>query len=88
MNIPKKLKILGHDIDVAEVSPLYLNGDSGAWDNKRNIILINEDMPQSQKELTLFHEILHAINAEMSEEKIEFIAGAMHQVFSDNELLR
>lgn len=84
MNIPEKIKIGGitYQIKIVDV----IDDDSSVAGrintNKCLIQLTNGD---SQFMLqTFWHEILHAINMEMPEERIEFCAQAIHQVVVDN----
>jgi hypothetical protein len=50
--------------------------------------MIDKNLSRSQKEVTLVHEILHAINSEIEEREIEFMAQALYQVFSENKLFK
>jgi Zn-dependent peptidase ImmA (M78 family) len=86
--IPTKLRVLGQDIAVSFVPSSHLGDDAGVWDRDHNLILINEALPSSQKELTFFHELMHVINGEMDEEKSEFLASIFYTVLKDNEMLR
>lgn len=85
MTIPKVLKIAGHYVTVKLVDKTT-NGNCGEWDPMKNQIEINNTQPTSQQEETLVHEILHALNISMEEEKVEFLAQGIYQVFSDNKL--
>ncbi len=57
------------------------NGDISRIDNE---IRIHKDLPSDQKQIVLWHEILHAINDKLSEETVEFLAMAIVQVITDN----
>jgi len=86
MIIPKKLKIGAHTVFVREVSGMI---DSGNRNSKGEyIILLNRQLYQTEKEVTLFHEIIHVINRELPEQEVEFLAQAIYQVLKDNSLLR
>lgn len=88
MKIPKTLKIGGHLIIVEEVDDLD-NGDSnGRFNSVKNRIQIEKNLPQSQKEATLLHEIMHCINISVKDEEIEFWAQSIYQVLKDNGLLK
>jgi hypothetical protein len=91
MKIPKTLKIGGHivEIDCSEVLP-DLNGQALTGENK---IKICKNIPQSQKESTLIHEIFHFLNTtfdapeSMTHALIDSLAEQLYQVLSDNNLL-
>lgn len=88
MKIPERLKVGGHTIRV-EVVPL---DDCGSFDPKTNTISISNSLCQSQREVTLIHEVLHALNQNMSEGTLhvflEGLSQQLYQVLSDNKLLR
>jgi hypothetical protein len=91
MKIPKKLKIGGHMVTVD--STKNLRGVDGDWDSGKNLIRISADLAKSQKEVTLFHEVFHALNATMSEQQsghnfLESFAQQVYQVLADNKLLK
>jgi hypothetical protein len=89
MTIPKKLKIGGHVITVK----LKKMTDCGAFYNAKNLIEIREDLPQSQKEATLIHEIFHAINSvfgdsESSHVILDSFSEQLYQILVDNKMLK
>ena len=88
MKIPKSLKIGGQIVEVRLVSGDELDGDSGATLFDKNLIKVSKDIPQTQKEETLFHEIIHMINNELHEVEVEFLAHDLYQVLKDNKLLK
>ena len=85
MKIPKRLKIGGHIYKVKEVSDL---DKCGATDRDKNTITLSKEMPHNQKEVTLIHEILHALNNEMEHAFLDGLAEQLYQVLSDNKLLK
>lgn len=88
MKIPKKLKIGGHDVKVRFTETMqgdYPNA-SGGWTEALNLIEIRKSLAGSQKEVTLIHEILHAINYNFTEEQVEFLSQTLYQVLKDNKL--
>lgn len=87
MNVPEVIKIGGHIYTVLLVDGEELNGDCGEMNATRSIIRIRKDMPQSQIEETLLHEVLHAINSGLSEETVGFLSSAIYQVLKDNNLI-
>ena len=88
MIIPKKLKIGGHIYKVILVDGEDINNDAGEQNRARNIIKIRKDIPQTQLEETLLHEIIHACNSGMKEEIIDGLAVSLYQVLKDNYLLK
>lgn len=87
MTIAKKLKILGHDYTI-----LRRTGDDlqsmGNTQHEKNVIKIRADVPKSQQEETLLHEILRAINNEYREVETEHLAQALYCVLKENRLLK
>lgn len=86
MKIPKQLKIGGHvykvllkDLDKS------VCGDS---DRVKNLIRIDSNFPQNQREVTLIHEILHCINNEFNHALLDSLAEQLYQVLKDNNLLK
>lgn len=51
-----------------------------------NTIYIDSSLPRDQQDLTLLHEIIHAINGEISEEVVDGLAVSLHQIIVDNNL--
>jgi len=104
MIIPKKLKIGGHIYSVEWTKPKDTERRKGNWgitllEEKR--ILIDREMPQSQKEETFIHELLHCCfhqaslnydiddKVELTEEQVvSRLANVLHQVLVDNKLLK
>lgn len=88
MKIPAKLKIGGHIVKVRLVEEMqgdYPNA-AGGWTESQNLIEIRKSQKGSQKEATLVHEILHAINYNFTEEQVEFLSQSLYQVLKDNKL--
>jgi hypothetical protein len=91
MKIPKRLKVGGQVIEIE--SSKELPGVNGDFSAAKNLIRICKTLPQSQKEVTLFHELLHALNSEMSTTHVghmllESLSQQLYQVLKDNHLLR
>lgn len=88
MRLPKKLKIGGHDVKLEVVE--QMEGEhpnaAGGWTELANLIQICKSQTGSQKEVTLLHEILHAINYNFTEVEVEFLAQSLYQVLKDNKL--
>ena len=92
MKIPKTLKIGGHTVKVVLVERVDEHDSDGSWDVDTNTIEISNKLPQSQKEATLIHEILHTLNAtwgesHMSHSMLAGTAEQLYQVLADNHLL-
>lgn len=81
--IPKKLKIGAHTYKVL-VKELDVN--FGQVDREKNIISISDKLPQNQQEVTLIHEILHALNNELDHTFLDSLAEQFYQVIKDNKL--
>lgn len=87
MKIPKQLKIGGHLYKIELVDPEDLGTDCGQQNRARNTIRIRNDLPESQLEETLIHEVLHAINGDFKEEFVDFMAMAIYAILKDNKLI-
>ena len=90
MKIPKKLKIGGHiiKVDCSE----ELRGANGMSSYMTNTIKLCKSLPQSQKESTLIHEIMHFINSDLGDREshhaiLSSLAEQLYQVLKDNHLL-
>ena len=59
--------------------------DCGEVDRTKNIISIKKDMSESEKLVTLWHEILHVINGELSETLVESLAQQLSSVLKENK---
>lgn len=88
INIPKKLKIGGHIYSIIYSDHEDIDGDCGQSNRSRNTIKIRNDLPKSQQQETLLHEILHAINYDLSEETVDFLSMALYAILVDNNLLK
>ncbi len=96
MKIPKKLKIGSHIYKVKYFNrdKKDLNDNLGSCHFTKNEIIINSnpEIAISQKEQTLFHEILEAISylyqLKLNHEQISIVSEAYYQVLKDNNLLK
>ena len=84
MLIPKKLKIGAFNVDIRLVKDLPDDGNLVGEDT----IFLNANLSQKALELTLWHEIIHAINPAFTEKDVEWLSRALYQVFDDNHLLK
>lgn len=89
MQIPNKLKIGGHIINVDCTQELDDLGDTSLT---KNLIRISSDLPQDQKEATLIHEIFHCLNTSVNDGighfLIDSLAEQLYQVLKDNHLIK
>lgn len=89
MKIPKNLKIGGCTYTIKIVPRAQMDVSNFAEiEQGAGEILIAQELKQDQKEASLFHEILHAINLKIGEKDVEFISQALYQVLRDNRLLK
>lgn len=88
MKIPKKLKIGGHDIQVRLIEFGDADGLCGNTAYSKGEITINKELPQSQREATLIHEIFHVLNTTMSHDLIDSLSEQLYQVLKENDLLK
>lgn len=91
MRIPPKVKIGGHTYRIEFVRPTELTEDeapSGNTNHKTRTIEINTDRHRSVQEATLFHEVFHTMNGELSEEIVEFLSESMYAFLKENGMLR
>lgn len=91
MKIKNNLHIGGHNfkVEIKKMEP----GVGGECSYNKNVITIDADLCQSQREATLFHEIFHAINSEfhstnMGHMVMESLSQQIYQVLSDNKMLK
>jgi hypothetical protein len=92
MDFPKGVKIGGHLVRLKLVSSKELDGDrtAGTFDSARNLILIDKDMPESQQECILLHEIVEWIGSTLElgleHRQVSALAESLFQVLRDNDL--
>lgn len=90
MNIPDKVKIGGHVIDVV----LTNNNEDLPSDNigrtilAKNIIYINSNYPNSRQEECLLHELIHNclydLHEEQDEAMVERLGVMLYMIIQDN----
>jgi hypothetical protein len=87
MNIPSKIKVGGIIYKVKVVDPGDFDDKVGAQiSTERCWIKVMRADPQFMKQ-AFWHELFHAMNMEMEEEKVEFLAQAIMQIMVDNPKL-
>lgn len=89
IKLPTQLKIGAHAYTITEEKVGELGQDScGKHNTENNTITVDKELADTQKVEALFHEIFHALNGEMSETDVEWLAQGMTQVLLDNKLLK
>jgi len=86
MKIPKKLKIGSVTLDIKLTHPDNIEGGCGDCDVINQVIRLNSDMSDDMKAFTLWHEIIHAWNTTLEEEKTDAMAQMIVTVIKDNNL--
>lgn len=97
MKIPNKIKIGAHVYTVETSKSLGVKDNYGKAEMESLEIFIREDIPQSLKEETLLHEIMHQIrqlnNLDVKDEEeeeriVQIMSHGLYQVLTDNNLLK
>lgn len=95
MNIPKKLKVGGHEY-IVEITKSYEESKGhenwGRTNHAKLKIYIDQELSETKKEETFIHELLHAVDNLMGnnlkEGQVEKIANGLYAVLKDNNLLK
>ena len=89
MKLPKKLKIGGHiyKIVLEKGNNKLEVRNYGKTMRDKNEIVLDSSLPKNQMVVTLFHEILHALNSQLNETLVDSLGEQLYQVFSDNKLI-
>lgn len=85
-DLPKKLKIGGHGFKI-KIVEFECDDRSGHCDDAYNEIKVSGEACKERQWSTLFHEVIHAINGELSEKEVEYLAQSAFQVLKDNGYL-
>jgi len=82
MNIPDKVKIGGHILEVKITNDCddIGYGEIGKTQLGMNIILINKNYPKSRQEETLLHEMIHNCLYDLEEEQNEAMVTRLGQL--------
>ncbi len=87
MKIPSKIKIGGLEytivIEEKAVENSHLCGQLDYTEQKIRVVKGKEDYMN----VTLWHELFHAINSELPEQQVEFLAQSVYQIIKDNPKL-
>jgi len=89
ITLPKKLKIGAHTYEIVEEKANGLGVDScGKHNMEDSTITVDGDLSDTHKVQTLFHEIFHALNGELTEQEVDWLSQGITQVLLDNNLLK
>lgn len=84
MKIPSSLKVGAHTIKVRTVTL----DKCGEFNREKQTIFLADWLPETQREATFIHELLHALNNELDHALLDSLAEQLYQVMRDNRLLR
>jgi hypothetical protein len=84
MQIPKNIKIGGIRYTVKVVDTEHIDNKAAGEINTEKCTMKILKGNQHFMNVTFLHEIIHAINMELAEETVEFLAQSLYQVVSDN----
>ena len=83
-----KIKIGGHIYEITEASDAFSEGTYGTIIYNTNEIIVSSKLAESQKEETLLHEFLHALDAQyktgLNDSQIERLAEGLYALYIDN----
>lgn len=92
MQIPGRIKVGAIWYTIRQVGQSQIDTEScatmGDCDYQTQTIRIAEGVSQEMKEVTLFHEILHAVDCQLDHDLVELLAQSLYQVFKENKMLR
>lgn len=84
MKIPESVKIGANTYTIKVVPAEQLEDAWGDCDFGKLVIRLSKEAVDDAVRHTLLHEVLHAINSELSEKDTEFIAVILEQVLLEN----
>ena len=88
MKIPKQVKIGGHIISIREIEMVDDVACSGDASYVNGEIRLNKNLPQTQKEASLIHEMLHFCNTTLNHELLDSLSEQLYQVLKDNDFIK
>lgn len=91
MKIPKTLKVGGHTYKVELVDRVETDkgeDNCGDCEWQLNRIRIKKSLPQSQLEETFLHELIHALDTDMSEKEVNNLGFKLYMALKENDLLK
>jgi len=91
MEIPKVVKIVGHEYEVVMTPRLFASdATSGVCDTARHTITLDENFAESHVAETLLHEIIEGLNyhleLELDHRILSALSEGLFQVLRDNKL--
>ncbi|MFP4017190.1 MAG: hypothetical protein ACLFUI_09175 [Halanaerobiales bacterium] len=89
--MPKELKLGGFNWKIEEVEHLMIERNNiGEMEPRTHVIRLDKAASEQQKEETLLHEIIEAINymycMDLDHHQIELLGVTLHQALKDNKL--
>ena len=85
MKIPHAIKIGGLKYRVRIVKEIDKKDESaGETDSQKLIISLLSGQKQQALEVSFLHDMFHAINLNLDEKEVEYLAMALYQVIRDN----
>jgi Zn-dependent peptidase ImmA (M78 family) len=89
MKIPSTIKIGAVTYKVIQAKKWLDSGDTdGMLDLDTNTIYINSDLSREAREITFFHECMHAMNSTMNHEFLDSFAEQLYALLIENSLLK
>lgn len=88
MELPKSVKVQSVRYQIKRVGDRVLQDKTGECRYDKNVIYIHKDIPDEQAWLTLWHEVWHAANSQMSEEHVEWLANATYSILKENKWMK
>lgn len=86
MNIPNKLKVGGLTYSI-EIANSIDDEDCAAFIDIQKLKIKVEKADPAAMQHNFIHEMIHAINSEIPEETVEYMAMLLYQIIVDNPLL-
>ena len=83
-----QIKIGAIKYKIKYVDPSAFDEDvkCGMLNREDDTIYIDNKLSDENKALAMWHEIIHAINGELSETTVDFLASAIYQILKENKL--
>ena len=94
MKIPNQLTVGGQKYDVIITDRFKKDGNPsiGSCQPAHNKIWIEKDIPKTQKETTLLHEIIEIVNTnndlQLNHQQISTLETQLYQILKENKLLK
>lgn len=93
MKLPRKLRLLGHDILVERVKiGLSASTTLGQYDSESGEIRVREGLEPSIEDATVLHEVVHVIDVtlclSLSEDQVVGVAQGIFAFLADNDFMQ